>query len=75
VNAVIEFDDGIVGPESFADVLPVQQGPATLYQHQQDLEWLLLEQNFSVIFTQFSGTEVEFELAEANAAGSVYTHT
>ena len=41
INAVIELDNGVVGPEPFADFLPKDHFTGPFHQHGQDLDGLL----------------------------------
>ena len=63
-NAVIEFDDRVVGPQAFANVLAGNHFTRRLEEHLENSKGLLLESNAAACFTQFSPGKIQFERAK-----------
>lgn len=66
VDAVIELDHGIVRPQLQPDFLAQDHLTGMVEQHHQDLEGLLADPDFDSVLTQFTGTGIGFERAEAD---------
>ncbi len=71
VDAVIEFDDGGVGPEAGADLVAQHHLTRMLQQDQQQLQWLVRQTNPDCAFTQFSRPYLQLERAKSNRSGGV----
>jgi hypothetical protein len=68
VDAVVELDDGVVGPQHLAQLFAGHQLARPVQQHDQDSERLLVEANLDPVLAQLGGLNVEFERAEAEDA-------
>jgi hypothetical protein len=68
VDAVVEFDDGIIRPQVQADFLAQHYLTAMLQQHGQDSERLFLQSDPPPMLAQLASANVEFERSEANSA-------
>jgi hypothetical protein len=66
---VLEFHDGIVGPESLPQFFPQHHLTGTLEKCYEDLEWLLAEANCpAAVWAQLTGSKIKLEILEAGEA-------
>ena len=68
VEAVIEVNKRVSGPELFAQVLAGNHVAGMFEQQSKHLERLLLEPNADAAFAEFSGLEVRLEHAKTDNA-------
>jgi len=64
VDTVVKFNDRVVRPQTFLDVLPGDYFTRRFEEHSQDLERLLLESNPVPVFAQFSPSNIEHKRAK-----------
>src|SRR5262249_39948928 len=67
VQAVIEIDEGVGGPEFVAQLLAGNDFTGMFQKHDQDLEGLFLEPDLRAMLTQFTGPQIDLKRAKANA--------
>src|SRR5579863_4403702 len=71
VEAVIEIDEGIGGPEFLADFFAGDDVAWALEEQGQDLKGLVLQAELRPVLAQLAGGQVKFEDAEADDSGTV----
>src|SRR5471030_1190493 len=64
VDAMVELDHGIVGPQLLLQLFPSDQFTLALQQHRQNPDGLFGDFQFEPALTQFSGARIEFKHAE-----------
>jgi len=64
VDTMIEFDDRVVRPQAFSDVLPGYDFSRRFKEHLKDLERLLLKPDPAPLFAQFAPSKIELERAK-----------
>src|SRR5579884_3405628 len=67
IQAVVEIDEGIGGPEAVAEVFAGDDIARALEQDNQYLERLFLELDFAAIAKEFARADIGFEDSEAIA--------
>ena len=70
IQAVIEIDESIGGPDFFAQVVARDHLTGILQQGSENLKRLFLKPYASAVFAQLSGGQVDFKNAKAQEAGS-----
>ena len=61
IEAIIEVDKGVVGPQFLLQLLPRDTLTWVFQQHRQDLKRLFLEFDLHSILTQFARSQVKFK--------------
>ena len=69
VQAVVEVNEGIGGPESLFQFLAGYDFAAAFEEDAKHLEGLVLEAKASAVFPEFAGAQVKLKTIEAQAAG------
>ena len=75
VQAVVEVNKHILGPQSRAEHLAGDQLSRVIEKEREDAERLRLKAKPEPVFAQIAALQIDFEVAEANAprtAGSVH---
>ena len=66
-DTVLVLDNGSIGPQLLSDLFLRHQLPGTVEQQEKNLDWLPFQpESGARPFTQFTGTEIEFERSKAN---------
>ena len=68
IQALVEIDERIRGPQSLLQFIPRDQLPGMLQQNVENLKRLSLKRPSVAVAAELCGFEVESELAEANLA-------
>ena len=66
---MIEIDEGISGPDLFAQIFSRHDLTGILQQGGEDLKRLFLKPDASAVFAQLSGSQVDFKNAKAHKPG------
>jgi hypothetical protein len=64
IEAVIEIDVGVGGPEIFLEVLAGDEFAGMLDEYGEDTEGLFLDSDAQAVFAEFAGAKIEFEDSE-----------
>ena len=68
-TAVIELDDGVVGPEILSYLFPQNNVAGARKQYAEDLKRLFLETNLRTVLGQLAGPGIEFKWSKAERTG------
>jgi hypothetical protein len=71
VQAVLEIDEGVFGPEAFLVLLAGDDDAGLLEEDSQDLEGAILDFQADAGFAKFAGEQVGFVGAEADDRGKL----
>jgi hypothetical protein len=66
VDAVVELDYGVVGPELVADLLAQNYLAGAFKEHPEDLKGLVLKPDADTVFAQLSRTDIQLKWAESD---------
>jgi hypothetical protein len=67
VQAMVEIDEGVRGPESLANPLTGHYLSRMFQQHYQDLEWLVLKLYFIALLAQLAQARINLKDTEAKS--------
>src|SRR5882757_3473803 len=69
IQAVVEIDESVGGPDFLTQVIACNYAPGTFEQNAEDLKRLLLETHESAILAELSGRQVHLKDAKAPKPG------
>jgi hypothetical protein len=65
VEAVVEVDIGVGGPETFLQIFAGDDLAGMVEEHREDADGLFLEADAKAVFAELAGAKIEFENSEA----------
>src|SRR6185436_5536221 len=68
VDAVVELDDGVVGPELLSNLFAQHYLAGIFQKHEQDLEGLLVKPDLQAMLAELRGSNVQLNRPKADTA-------